>query len=106
MPNPAYFPEDEPQEPKVAIVTFWFFGNAGGERVTEALAQMFPQADLFCLAADPEMMSSDLRKHRLQHSFRQRFPGARRGYRQLRPLHPFALEQLDLSGYDLIISSE
>ena len=40
------------QELRVAIVHYWFVGRAGGERVVEALAEMFPQADLFALVAD------------------------------------------------------
>jgi glycosyltransferase involved in cell wall biosynthesis len=106
MPELSHITADQSSEARVAIVHYWFFGHAGGEQVTEALAEMFPQADLFCLAADPEMMSPRLRKHKLTTSFLQRIPGARRWYKQLLPLHPLALEQLDLSDYDLIISSE
>jgi glycosyltransferase involved in cell wall biosynthesis len=67
---------------------------------------MFPQADLFCLVAEPATMSPRLRRHRLTTSFLQRIPGGRRWYKQLLPLHPLAIEQLDLSKYDLILSSE
>jgi len=91
---------------RVAIVHYWFVGNGGGERVVEVLAEMFPQADLFCLVAEPETMTPRLRSHRLTTSFLQRIPGARRWYKQLLPLHPLAIEQLDLSQYDLILSSE
>ena len=91
---------------RVAIVHYWFVSNGGGERVVEALAELYPQADLFCLIADPATMTPRLRKHRLTTSFLQRIPGGRRWYKQLLPLHPLALEQLDLTNYDLIISSE
>jgi len=91
---------------KVAIVHYWFVGLGGGERVVEALAEMFPQAHLFCLVADPATMTPRLRAHRLTTSFLQRIPGSRRWYRHFLPLQPFALEQLDLSGYDLVISLE
>ncbi len=91
---------------RVAIVHYWFLGHGGGERVVEVLAEMFPQADLYCLLADPSTMTPRLRAHRLTTSFLQRIPGSRRWYRHLLALHPFALEQLDLSGYDLILSSE
>ena len=91
---------------KVAIVHYWFVGNGGGEQVVEALAEMFPQADLFCLVADPATMTPGLRRHRLTTSWLQRIPGSRRWYRHLLALHPLALEQLDVSGYDLILSSE
>jgi glycosyltransferase involved in cell wall biosynthesis len=91
---------------RVAIVHYWFVNNGGGERVVEALAEMFPQADLFCLVADASTMTPRLRRHKLTTSFLQRVPGNRRWYRHLLPLHPFALERLNLADYDLILSSE
>jgi glycosyltransferase involved in cell wall biosynthesis len=99
-------PETEDRSLKVAIVHYWFVGNGGGERVVQALAEMFPQADLFCLVAQPTTITPRLRTHRLTTSFLQRIPGSRRWYRQLLPLHPLAIEQFDLSKYDLILSSE
>ncbi len=98
--------ESEEESLRVAIVHYWFVANGGGERVVEALAEMYPQADLFCLFAEPTTMTPTLRRHRLTTSFLQRIPGGRRWYKQLLPLHPLAIEQLDLSNYDLIISSE
>ena len=74
--------------------------------MVEALAEMFPQADLFALVADRATMSPALREHRLTTSFLQRIPGSRKWYRHLLPLQPLALEQLDLTDYDLILSSE
>lgn len=91
---------------KVALLFYWFVDHGGGEQVVDVLAEMFPQADLFCLLADPATMSASLRTHRLTTSFLQHVPGSRRWYRHLLPLHPLALEQLDLSGYDLVISLE
>ncbi|MBZ5706798.1 MAG: glycosyltransferase [Acidobacteriia bacterium] len=91
---------------RVAIVHYWFMGYAGGERVVAALAEMFPQADLFALMADPRALTPELSAHRLTTSFLQKIPGNRRWYRHLLPLQPIALEQLDVSGYDLILSSE
>jgi glycosyltransferase involved in cell wall biosynthesis len=91
---------------KVALVFYWFVGHGGGEQVMDVLAEMFPQADLFCLVAEPATMTQRLRTHRLTTSFLQHVPGARRWHRHFLPLHPLALEQLDLSGYDLVISLE
>jgi glycosyltransferase involved in cell wall biosynthesis len=91
---------------RVAIIHYWFVFNGGGERVVEALAEMFPQADLFCLVADPTTMTPRLRSHKLTTSFLQHIPGSRRWYRHLLPLYPLALEQLDVSNYDLILSLE
>jgi glycosyltransferase involved in cell wall biosynthesis len=93
-------------ELKVALVFYWFVSHGGGEQVMDVLAEMFPQADVFCLLADPSVMSPSLRTHRLTTSFLQNIPGSRRWHRHFLPLQPFALEQLDFSGYDLVISLE
>jgi len=81
-------------------------GRAGGERVVEALADILPQADLFSLVADRSTLGPALRSRKLQTSFLQHVPGATKLYRHLLFLQPLALEQLDLSEYDLVISSE
>ena len=91
---------------KVALVFYWFVGHGGGEQVIEVLAEMFPRADLYCLVADQKCMNPQLRGHRLTTSFLQHIPGSRRWYRHFLPFQPFALEQLDLSSYDLVISLE
>jgi glycosyltransferase involved in cell wall biosynthesis len=91
---------------RVAIIHYWFVSYRGGERVVEALASMFPQADLFCVVANPETLPDSLRGHRLRTSFLQKLPGSNRWHRRFLPLYPLALEQFDLSGYDLVISSE
>jgi glycosyltransferase involved in cell wall biosynthesis len=91
---------------RVAIVHYWFVGRAGGERVVEALAEIFPQADLFSLVADRSTLAPILQNRKLQTSFLQRIPGAKTFHRHFLFLQPFALEQFDLSEYDLVISSE
>jgi glycosyltransferase involved in cell wall biosynthesis len=91
---------------RVAIVHYWFVGRAGGEKVVEALAELFPQADLFSLVADKETLAPILRARKLQTSFLQRIPGARKFHRHFLFLQAIALEQFDLSDYDLVISSE
>jgi glycosyltransferase involved in cell wall biosynthesis len=91
---------------RVAIVHYWFTAYGGGERVVESLSEIFPQADIFALIADREEIPQALRKHSVTDSFVSRIPGARRWYRNFLPLYPIALEQFDLSGYDLVISSE
>lgn len=91
---------------RVAIVHYWFVNRRGGERVVEALCDLFPQADLFALVADRNALSPTLRKHKLTTSFLQRIPGRARLHRHLLPLYPLAVEQFDLRGYDLVISSE
>jgi glycosyltransferase involved in cell wall biosynthesis len=91
---------------RVAIVHYWLLGHAGGERVVEALADIFPQADLYAAIADPARMPPGLRHRRIRTSFLQKIPFSKRFYRHLLLAHPLALEALDFSGYDLILSSE
>ena len=91
---------------RVAIVHYWFIGRAGGERIVEALAEIFPQADLFSLVADRSTLAPILQSRKLQTSFLQRVPGAKKFHRHFLFLQPLALEQFDLSDYDLVISSE
>ena len=91
---------------KVAIVHYWLVGMRGGEKVVEALCEMFPQADIFTHVYVPEAVSETIRSHRVTTSFINRLPAARRLYKRYLPLMPLALEQLDLRGYDLVISSE
>jgi glycosyltransferase involved in cell wall biosynthesis len=91
---------------RVAVSHYWFNGYGGGERVVETLAEIFPQADFFCLLAAKDKALPALRGRRLFTSFIDRIPGAKRWHRHLLPLYPFALEQFDFSDYDVVISSE
>lgn len=91
---------------KIGIIHYWFLNQRGGERVVEALCDLFPQADLFALVADQKVLSPALLKHKLTTSFLQKFPGSLRWHRYMLPLYPFAVEQFDLRAYDLVISSE
>jgi glycosyltransferase involved in cell wall biosynthesis len=94
------------QKVRIAIVHYWFVRYRGGERVVEAMARMFPQADLFALVVEPEALPETLRDRSITTSFLQRFPGSSRWHRRFLPLHPLALEQFDLRGYDIVLSSE
>jgi glycosyltransferase involved in cell wall biosynthesis len=67
---------------------------------------MYPQADIFTHVYVPEMVSERIRQHRIIPTFINALPRAARMYKTYLPLMPLALEQLDLRGYDLIISSE
>ena len=91
---------------KVAIIHYWLVGMRGGEKVIEALCEMYPQADIFTHVYIPEMVSDRIRQHRIIPTFINALPRATRRYKTYLPLMPLALEQLDLRGYDLIISSE
>lgn len=93
-------------EPRVAIVHYWFVAMRGGERVVERLLHLYPQADLFAHVSDPHCLSAALAKAKLRTSFIDRLPFSTRLYQYYLPLMPMALEEFDLSGYDLVISSE
>lgn len=91
---------------KIAIVHYWLVGMRGGEKVIEALCRMYPEADVFTHVYVPDAVSDEIRRHKVTTSFIGRLPRAARLYQRYLPLMPLALEQLDLRGYDLIISSE
>ncbi|MBA4355818.1 MAG: glycosyl transferase, partial [Novosphingobium sp.] len=78
----------------------------GGERVLERLLRLYPGADIFTHVYDPAAVSAFIRSHRVTTTFIQKLPGAIRHYQKYLPLMPMALEELDLSGYDLVLSSE
>lgn len=90
---------------KVALVHYWLVGMRGGERVLEALCEIFPQADIFTLVMDPDRISTRIARHDIRTSFLQKI-GGRRHYRKMLPLMPMALEAFDLTAYDLVVSSE
>lgn len=91
---------------RIALVHYWLVNQGGGERVLDSLAEMLPQADVFSVVANPATLSDEIRRHKLTTSFLQHVPGAIRYYRQFLPLYPMALENFDLSEYDLVISNE
>lgn len=91
---------------KVAIVHYWLVTMRGGERVLERLLRLFPQADIFTHVYDPARVSRIIAGRKVTTSFIQKLPGARRHYQKYLPLMPMALEEMDLRGYDLVISSE
>lgn len=91
---------------KVAIVHYWLVGMRGGEKVVEALCGLYPEADLFTNVYDPARLSPAITAHRVRTTFVNRLPFARALYRLYLPWMPLALEQLDLRGYDLVISLE
>lgn len=91
---------------RVAIVHYWLVSMRGGEKVVEALCDMYPDADIFTLVCDRDKLSEKIQRHRIFTSFLQHVPGSRKHYQSLLPLMPFALESFDLRNYDLIISSE
>ncbi|QBQ99010.1 glycosyltransferase family 4 protein [Paraburkholderia pallida] len=94
------------RKPRVAIVHDWLVTYAGAERVLEQIIDCFPDADLFSVVDFVEDKDRKfLRGKRATTSFIQRLPKARTKYRAYLPFMPLAIEQLDVSGYDVVISS-
>ncbi len=91
---------------KVAIVHYWLTEMRGGEKVVEALCELYPGADVFTNVYVPEAVSPTIRERRVRTTFIDRLPFARKKLEWYLPLMPIALEQLDLRGYDLVISIE
>ncbi|AJA11292.1 group 1 glycosyl transferase [Sphingopyxis fribergensis] len=92
--------------PRTVIVHYWLVAMRGGERVLERLLRLYPGADIITHVYDPAAVSDFIASHRIRTTFIQDLPGARKHYQKYLPLMPRALEQMDLSEYDLVISSE
>lgn len=90
---------------KVALVHDWLTGMRGGEYVLEAIAEIFPKAELFTLVHTPGKLSPILTSMRKITSPIQKIPGIGDRYRHFLPLMPRLIERFDLSSYDLIVSS-
>ncbi|CAB3776292.1 D-inositol-3-phosphate glycosyltransferase [Paraburkholderia ultramafica] len=89
---------------KVAIVHDWLVVSGGAEKVLKNIIECFPKADIFSIVDFLEDREC-VKGKPVKTSFVQRMPFARKRYRAYLPLMPIAIEQVDLSGYDLVISS-
>ena len=89
---------------KVALVHDYLTQRGGAERVFKLLCRFFDRADIYSSVYD-KSNTVDFQGHRIQTTFLQSIPGAKRKFRLFAPLYYSAFRQLDLSEYDLIISS-
>ena len=91
----------------VALVHEWLVTRAGSEKVVEAILECHPGARVFTTVFDPTQFSgSVIARHEVVTTFIQSLPGAVRRYQTYLPFMPLAIEQLDLSAADTIISSQ
>lgn len=91
---------------KTAIICDWLVTYAGSERLLGELIQCYPDADLFAVVDFlPNHERAFLQDKSVNTTYIQRLPFAKTKYRSYLPLMPMAIEQLDVSAYDLIISS-
>ena len=94
-----------PNQLKIAVIHDWLVTYAGAERLLEQVLEIFPQADLFSLVDFlPPEKRFFIKNKPVRTSFLQHFPFARTKYRSYLPFMPLAIEGLDVSGYDLVIS--
>lgn len=97
---------DIPTDLRVAIVHEWLESYAGSERVVGELLNVFPQAKVFAVVDFlPEKERKFLQGRSVTTSFVQKLPFARKYFRHYLGFMPIAVEQFDLSGFDLIFSS-
>jgi glycosyltransferase involved in cell wall biosynthesis len=90
---------------RVALVHDWLTGMRGGEKVLEAIAELYPGAPIFTLLHVRGSVSPEIEAHTQVRSFVQWLPSAAARYRHYLPLFPTAIEQFDLDAYDLVIST-
>lgn len=92
---------------KVAIATDWLLTFRGGERVLESLLELFPEADIYTLffsAEQDERIKKLVKGHKVFPSRLNKYPLIRNNWRKFLFLYPFAVNQFQLEGYDLVIS--
>jgi glycosyltransferase involved in cell wall biosynthesis len=92
-------------EPRVALVHDFLLDVRGAERVFMALCDEFPDADLFTAVYDEEGTEGRFAHRRVHTSFLQKTNPTARTFRAMLPLYPYAIEALDLRGYDVVLSS-
>lgn len=90
---------------KVALVHDYLIQDGGAERVLAALQEMYPYAPTYVLVHDPKRVNPEFNNHVIRTSFLNKLPFSKRLYQWYMPLMPTAIEYLDISGFDLVISS-
>jgi glycosyltransferase involved in cell wall biosynthesis len=91
---------------RIAIVHPWFLAHGGAEQVVDALAKTFPTADFYTLFYNEKDLPKNLRGRKIKALKLNWMPGKYQLYRFMLPLYPLMIESLDLTGYDLILSSD
>ena len=92
-------------KPKVAIVHDWLVAYAGADRVVDCMHHVFPDAPIYTLVYDENNMPAWFKNYDIRTTYLQKLPFATKLYRAMLPWMPRAFEALDLSEYDMVISS-
>lgn len=92
-------------KPRVALVHDWLVSRGGAERVLKCFHEIFPEAPIYTLVYDPDKAPGWLRGCDVRTTYLQGWPGAKSHHKLLLSFMPRAWEALDLTGYDLVLSS-
>jgi glycosyltransferase involved in cell wall biosynthesis len=91
---------------KVAFIQDWLIEKGGSEKLLASMLEIWPSAPIYTLVHHSSGPTATITQgHRVTTSFLQKIPGAKKLYRSLLPFMPIAIEQFDLSGFDIIISN-
>ncbi len=91
---------------KISVIHDWLVTSAGAEKVLEQILDCYPESEIFTLVDFISLNHRNfLQNKKSTSSFIQKLPFSKTRYRQYLPLMPLAIEQFDLSSYDLVISS-
>ncbi len=90
---------------KIAVIHDWLNGMRGGEMVLEELLDLLPGAVIFTLFLDKNRVSKKILDHKIYTSSLNRYGFIKKRYRNFLPMFPSLIEEFDLNGYDLIVSS-
>ena len=89
---------------KIAIIQEWLVTVGGSDKVVKAIADVFPGADIYTLVAKKQVCDElGIDWNKVHTSFIQKLPLGVKKHRMYLPIFPFAIEQFDLRGYDLIL---
>lgn len=95
----------DPGAIRVALVHDWLTGMRGGERVLELLCELFPRSELFTLIYHPGSTSERIEDRPVHVAPVDGWPLAHRKHQLYLPVFPFLIEQFDLTGFDLVVST-
>lgn len=92
--------------PSIGVVADWLVTYAGAERVIKEFIDMYPEADLYSVV---DFLSDDARSFfhgkKATTTFIQKLPKSKKAYQKYLPFMPLAIEQLDVSKHDIVLSS-
>ncbi len=89
---------------KIALICDWLTGMRGGERCLGVVCELYPDADIFTLVHYSGAVSKTIESHKIYTSYIQRLPGNIKTFRRYLPIFSHAIQQFDLTSYDLVVS--